>query len=684
MSQEVQHNTNQIQNDSQTQDWGNILKELQKIDSLRKSVIENSFKIDNIEQEVDFIKKIQDIDDQSKSKSDKEDNVIDDKKSQAVLSSNEKKRYQNIGEQFVKGAGKQFQKIKKAIQFKQKMKTSNDKFIQEVKKGKEISKKQTEKNGFWKKLLAVVAVLGVVAILFRDKIAKLLPDLSNGMEGFGNNIINIFGGLIKTLSSSAIGFMGKNLVGVIRHVCIDILPNIIRSFFSDTLPIAMLTSTLAIMSIFSESAGEQLEKLIGQRATDKAHATEGAAERQLEIANAVSILGTSVQQMQQKQGQLQAAQNNYAEALYLDDKNGNDKTKSIVGELDEVLSGYNLDSMIRGKDESGRILSLTSLLHQIADINEKEPDLKKRRQLYAAAIEAHVGKLNDTDRENLLNFLTQKVTAESDIMSVLAQTMFNDTNYQSIVSAIRERQNFTQVGNDSPQVETVTSPVNFVTNINVSQVIATHVADSINGVLISIDNFLNGKQQNTSFLDAVTSYFIQLKNSSVEHFKIITQRVFTTIEKLNDVFKFMNFLTSYDGKTQPTIAPTNFVNFGQFTHDGWDDNSMPTNYLIMNLNMQETYATAIGSSLKVISESTIKISSVVDSSITALNEINSKLNSQIIIQRKEVQISGIDSIVDNVAKNTQAIQNLKKTKMDKPQGDTGGNGKPPRGTQTGS
>ena len=64
-----------------------------------------------------------------------------------------------------------------------------------------------------------------------------------------------------------VDFIGGGLSGIITFVCTKIIPTTISGFFRDTLPMVMVASTLAVLSLFSEGAGAQLESLMGKRAS---------------------------------------------------------------------------------------------------------------------------------------------------------------------------------------------------------------------------------------------------------------------------------------------------------------------------------------------------------------------------------------------------------------------------------
>jgi hypothetical protein len=118
-------------------------------------------------------------------------------------------------------------------------------------------------NGFWKKLLAVLAILSMVTFIFKDKLIKMLPDMSNGIEGVGDSIYTFLRNTITGMVLYSQKLIGGTMSSVINYICKEILPGTIGTFFNDTLPTALVVATLSVMSMLSDSAGKQLEDYLG-------------------------------------------------------------------------------------------------------------------------------------------------------------------------------------------------------------------------------------------------------------------------------------------------------------------------------------------------------------------------------------------------------------------------------------
>lgn len=181
----------------------------------------------------------------------KSDKVL--KKLPTVLTTNERKRYQEIGKRFMLGAEQQFQQVKKGIKIKQLMKTSKDFFLKKFDKVKEENTR-VKKKSFWKTLLGSLIVIGLAAALFKDKIVKMMPDLSQKTGGIFKTIVNYIGNMLKGCWQFITKSIGGSISGIFYRIFTDSIPNILSIFFHETLPLAIFNTYLAIMSQFDETA----------------------------------------------------------------------------------------------------------------------------------------------------------------------------------------------------------------------------------------------------------------------------------------------------------------------------------------------------------------------------------------------------------------------------------------------
>lgn len=183
----------------------------------------------------------------------KEQNVV--KKLPTVLTTNERKRYAEIGKRFLIGAQQQFQQVKKGLKMKQMMKTTKDFFLKGFDRIKE-EKAKSKKKSFWKILLGSLVVIGLAAYLFRDKIAKMMPDLAGQSGGLFKRITSYLGTMLKGCWEFVTKSIGGSIVCIFQRVFTQSIPKIIQIFFFETLPEAIFNTYLAIMSQFDPRANE--------------------------------------------------------------------------------------------------------------------------------------------------------------------------------------------------------------------------------------------------------------------------------------------------------------------------------------------------------------------------------------------------------------------------------------------
>lgn len=682
MGQELNNSVENVTTvNEQNVSWDSIYKQLQRIDSIDSRTVQMFHIVKSTQREIENIKKIQNIQENTESQTDKKQNVIDDQKQpKSTLSSSQKKRYQNIGAQFVKGAGKQFEKIKKAVQTKQKMKTSKqEQIVQKVKTTQKRIKKQKVGSGFWKKLLVVVGILGVIAIMFRDKIANLLPDLTNGTQSMGQKIIGAFTGLVGTLVDSCVKFIGGGLGGIITYVCTTILPGTIQGFFNDTLPMAMVASTLAVLSMFSQGAGQQLQTLLGQRTGDKAYSDEYVADKRVKGQSEYvqNVLNTTVGQLNEQKMSLQKTRAIYANSMYAHGGSGDigfsDESRAAMKKLGQISGFAKLEQMINAGN-----FDLGSFLIQLQKINSNQKlSVKEKNEKYDKLFKKYFN--GEVDYSS---FIKQGNGKNVSLLVDMAKRMTENKTYREISAAISQNsRNSFEASLGSVGGTTLTTTL--VTKINVNGAILSSVADKILKVIQSIDSFLNGSKTNLSFTKKVGQFFEFLANccgALYESFAYV----------LAEIMDFADENLFY----QPIDYKEGKLPFGKIklvTQQG-EGKKEPIdgicNVLVMNVSAFSI--AGVQSLIGSINSHAVNATDNVKRCVSTLQKINSLVETQIIIQSggQGVDISQFANSVGEVAGKVTTLQgkvsDLEKNKMDKPQGDTGGNGKPPRGTQTGS
>ena len=591
---------------SQTDNWDFVLEELQRIDSLDTKYAIVYGKVADVQNQVQLLKKVQGVQNLQQ-QANKQQQVIKSELS-PTLTQKQRKRYQNIGKEFVKGAALQFQSIKKAIKMKQNMDTKKKDFMKSTQDMQDKVKKQVKgaSGGFWKKLLGIVAVLGVVAYLFRDKIAKLIPDLSQTMKGLSGKVAEFFGNLIGSVMSNTSAKVTGGFAAVIKYACSNVLPNLMGTFFHHTLPPAMVMSTLAVMSMFSESAGQQLAGLLNQDIGKMAHTSTGiddalAAQRQLQFSIGDYTQDT-IKDIENRKDEFQAGamQKYFGTALLNQD--GSDLTQNLIrtlhGETDTNDEVDNRLMEVVSKDN--KLLSfLAQQFNQVIQSNKTQAQKRKRI------------------REILMSRLGQDVNIDqSNIVLKNIETFTNaivkDSRYQRLQQITELNQNINvDVPPTTVPKEQQKTVVPTITNINVGEVLGAKFGDNVISVLSSLNEFVNGKVVNETLKDGISSYFKVLTQKTQEFFE-------KNYEIINSTLKTMGGLES----------PAN-----QSQNESQNESLASSQGVTINVSVQDVFSTSIGASLSEMSSNSTSYIKTITKSNKHLETINKKINDYMIVYK---------------------------------------------------
>lgn len=235
----------------------NIFTELKKIQQLEESDVQLRVMYGNQKDEINKVKSELGLDD---NESDIKKNVVGGEDAPSRLTSNERNRYKNIGKAFVEGAGQQFKNIQKAIKFKENMSTIKHKFFGGIDKIKTGIKNAVGSGDFWKKLLKIIGLLGIIVYLYKEKISRRFPDLSKSVSELFGGLKDYFGGLVSNIYDFVAEGIYRSFEAILDNAFLYI-PSIIDTFFGYTLPTAITNLYLEILSLYgSDSAQEELNK----------------------------------------------------------------------------------------------------------------------------------------------------------------------------------------------------------------------------------------------------------------------------------------------------------------------------------------------------------------------------------------------------------------------------------------
>lgn len=600
------------------ENWDFVLEELKRVDTLQTKYSIMYGKVADVKQEVQLIKKVQGIDQDIESQADKKEQTIQNKLP-AILTQNERRRYQNIGKEFVKGASEQFQNIKKAIKMKEDMSTQQKNFKKNIESTNQKIKDQVKASGrgsFWKKLFGVVAVLGVVAFLFRDKIAKIMPDLSKGTDGIGQKIGVFFAGLLSSLLTYTGGIIGAGFSSIIKYACVNVLPNLLHTFFNETLPISMVMGTLAVMSMFSESAGVQLEQMMGRTPSDVADMGENQLDNETsgmpEIKNSEythdainNVADTDALYARRLLASL-------GNALY----QMNENDGAFRGALDAINQMTNSDfSTLVSQNKIG----VTSLIQSMQTVlNNRSLTEQQKREQIAKLLRDSIANAGGPQLD------LSDIKVELNSIESLVGLLVNDARYgrlktivtNSIVPGATVTGTVTTVQQSVPPV---------ITNINVGDVLAKTFTESVVQILTSLNDFLNGRNNNKTLIGGINKYFQVLGEASKQYlgqtFDLIRDNFMRSFRVFVAEPPDASMFGEEQEETQPSVGETTVNGKGML--------------LQVNIRVEDQYAAHIATSLADINNTN-------QSSLNEIKSSNTKLQSVIEALKDKLVVSNVD------------------------------------------
>ena len=253
----------------------NIFEELKKIQQLEESDVQLRVMYGNQKDEINQVKSELGLDEGETATNKK--NVIGGQDAPSRLTSNERNRYKNIGRAFVEGASQSFKNIQKAIKFKENMSTIKNKFFSGIDKIKTGIKNAVGSGDFWKKLLKIIGLLGIIVYLYKEKFSKKFPDLSESVGELFGGLKRYFGGLVSNIYDFVVQGISRTFESILNKAFLYI-PSIIDTFFGYTLPTAITNLYLEILSLYgSESAQEELSKRFEEQEVNNTQIVEDAA-----------------------------------------------------------------------------------------------------------------------------------------------------------------------------------------------------------------------------------------------------------------------------------------------------------------------------------------------------------------------------------------------------------------------
>lgn len=505
-----------------------IINELYRVDVIEK---ENSLLKEKVEEQAAVIDKLGKDTQEVKEKagieeSGKEKNVIGSEKLPATLTTSERRRYQNIGKEFIDGAGAQFQKILKGVKFKSMMSTMREKFTAGIDKIKGFVKKAKEKKWFFAKLLLIVTLLGVIIHHFKEKILNVIPNL-------GDYISELFKKGKAWVSDSISDMMDwvKNKMGDFTSDALkqtfSYMKTVISNFFSFTLPDAIVNLYLHILSAFSDDAAQELiseedKKILSQQAANQAD----EVEEQIQFQENAERNDTAY---------IRSIYDDFVDSSKIDD----DRFKQLQADIGLLIF----------HEKSADTSLFNELKSLIKDLGVENGDINTLIQQ---------GKFNTTEFLRLIegvkeNGITKEeayaafkgAITDSDIKSKMEAAVVanNEKNKNSLISS---SQTLINMANDAnKRIETIAAKKGEfekqakeiqnaakekMTSIDAANVIETELQNALKSLVDAITNFLN----DNNISDSITTALDVTNKNFVEFFgkiKIFIENSFNYVEK---------------------------------------------------------------------------------------------------------------------------------------------------------
>ncbi len=587
--------------------WQYFLQQLEKVQKLSNRVNRAQIRMNYTDNEISEIKEAVGLDQGQTQK-----NVITNEVP-STLSVSQKKRYEEIGKQFVQGAGKEFARIKAAIKLKDKMKTKKDVFVENAKKVKQASKKQIKTGGFWLKIMAIVAILGMVGLLLKDKISTMLPDLGDEVGGFGDKVYAFFERLVSGMVQYSTNMLGGTLGGIIQYVCTNLIPNTISTFFNATLPTAMVASTLAVMSLFSDSAEEQARALLSQ-GQNHGDSVANQAESQYQQLSARQY---QQQMLRQQFAETNLANKDMADVLFMlnnyaqwrmQQSNSNEST--VFKAIDDALDVNGVEIDLKSNDG----FDMTSMLVELGNLMQQNQNasIEQRRRIVAA----HLRNAGiNLDQATLNQRLSDSNIAD---ITKTATEMMGDERYVALQNRLAElsaaerqrRQSITPPNDNNGGV--ANNPIIRQGIINVGQVLGRHFVENASKFLGKLEQFLNGDVTNSRLLAGINTYFADLSNAGVAF-------IGGALDELRQVFLNTYRTRLPNVQVNRTNNTTTNVDTPPVAIDGG-------NILIMNVQIDDVISKQL-STLDTLNATEVAIQGQITKGNESLTKINQQLAS---------------------------------------------------------
>lgn len=490
-----------------------VLRELSRTEELenqnaqlQKRVDEQAKAIDELKKSSEEVKEKAGIEESGKEK-----NVIGSEKLPATLTTSERRRYQNIGKEFIDGAGAQFQKILKGVKFKSMMSTMREKFTAGIDKIKGFVKKAKEKKWFFAKLILIATLLGVIIHHFKEKIMSVIPNLGDYISELFKKGKAWVSDSISDMMDWVKNKMGDFILEIIKQT-FSYMKTAVSHFFSFTLPDAIVNLYLHILSAFSDDAAQELiseddKKILSQQAANQADEVEEQIQFQENaerndadyIRSIYNELSTSSKIDETRFRQLQAD----IGLLMFDEKRADTR---LFNELNSLIkdSGVEIGD-INTLIQQGKF-NPTEFLRLIEGVKENGITREEAYAAFKGAItDSNItSKMKDAVAENNEKNKNSLISSSETLIN-----MANDAN-KRIETIAAKKSKFEE---EAKQIQNAAKEK--MTSIDAANVIETELQNALKSLVDAITEFLNGDKIAESIktsLEATNKSFVEFFN----------------------------------------------------------------------------------------------------------------------------------------------------------------------------
>lgn len=458
-----------------------VFEELEKIAELEKSVRFLQFRQGSVEKSVTELREIQNqksetsedpsnvISDTIEEDKKDEKNLVDENKLKPILTTVEKKRYENIGVEFIKGAQKVFDEIKKSEELKKKM---SSKRIDSLNKKEETVDKKEEKKEKKGSLASMflklgLAITGIIVLLdtFKEKIDELIPGFEVNFDNFVDPIKGVGTKICDAIKTFLHSVLGKKI-----DDSFDTMNDGITKFFTVSLPNTIYQSGLTLVEAFGGKITDEMRNQnVGLQTTNEQHLLNGRrlAETNSSILNDPFAKERQLLDAQSKMG-ISALQTVASSQASVD--------ANIITQFGRVLSNESLTAeQQRGLVTDNHASVLLSTMYNEGMLSDNKIDEGELRTIHRS-----LGITRNFDEwkndENVRNFFGTDTVSESlnsafrafsqDIDRLGQRTVLQESFNQMLTT---KRENALVVNNGEMQLNAEIKPIEIAQDAFVQQ-----------------------------------------------------------------------------------------------------------------------------------------------------------------------------------------------------------------------